>query len=101
MVAQLAYHRDSGQRLATDRAGIGEFPAGLRADHPAVDQAFLGESVGLVAAMMLAAEELVSKPYPAAPEWKFAVRDPVVGFGRPGAAVAPVILLVWQARRNR
>src|SRR5437016_6302823 len=100
MVAQLAYHRDSGQRLATDRAGIGEFPAGLRAAHPAVDQAFLGRSVGLVSAMYLGAEELVSEPYRAAPEWKCAVPDPLVEFGPHAESVVPVIPLICQASGN-
>ena len=52
------HDRDAGQRLAADRAGIGEFPARLRPDHPFVDQpALLQRLVGGRAAMMASARE--------------------------------------------
>ena len=86
--------------MAADRAGIGELPAGLRADHPAIDQAFLGEPVGGVAVMVLRAEKIVREPHGTSPERKGAVRYAAIEFGRHGEAIVPVVLRVGHARRD-
>src|SRR5262249_50691121 len=80
--------------LAADRAGIGELPAWLRPDHPAVDQPLLGEPVGGMAVVVLWPEIIVRKPDWAAPERKTAVRDPSVERGTDLKPVAAIVLAI-------
>jgi hypothetical protein len=94
IVAQASHDRDAGQGLAADGTGISELPAGLRPDHPSVDQAAFFQSVRFMQPVVLGAEKLAGVAGRTAPERKSPVGNPAVQQSADREPVAAVLVVV-------